>query len=237
MAKGTNQLWIAGPTGPAFYMDLHMVVTERHSSASDATEHAVERGAAITDHVIEKPQKVTFEVFITNQPLEDDRMVTRNVPLELPSYPGPAFPTPGAIFGAVESLVKDLVGSQPKTYSATLTGFEEDHEFVVDALEKLEGLKRRADLCSLFTAKASYENMVLTGLEMARGASDGDGATFNLTFTRIRVVETRQTRAPASSLIAAKPPANKGTQTATEKTPRQSALVKLGVPGVVRPGI
>lgn len=53
------------------------VVTEHHQHASQVTDHPVEEGAPVTDHVRPLPDVLTMEIVVSNTPLEpiDSRIV------------------------------------------------------------------------------------------------------------------------------------------------------------------
>lgn len=250
-----NQLWIAGDGAPAYYMDLHLVVSTSHDHSSEVTEHAVERGANVVDHIRPRPDEVTMQIYISNSPIDDARMSVEPVelalptetreltslPLKLPENPGPPLLSVGGISNAIGSLV-DKIFSSPKVYAASVYGpaqrgsrpvtamlgrFSQEFDAVQEALAKLEALKANATLLQVYTPKRAYDSMVLTSIKMSRGADDGDGATLSLTFRSIRLVEAKRTRAPASSL--AKPQDNKGAQVPAEKVKKASILALMGV--------
>ena len=49
---------------------IDVAISEKHSLAADVTEHPVEEGASITDHVRPQPRTVELEGLVTNHPLE-----------------------------------------------------------------------------------------------------------------------------------------------------------------------
>lgn len=65
-----------------------VVEQETHDLDSEITDHAVEKGSNITDHVRDVPDKVTLNVFVSNEPIEDfpDGLLgasVQGVPLQL----------------------------------------------------------------------------------------------------------------------------------------------------------
>lgn len=66
---------------------LDASLSETHAQDAEATDHPVEQGANITDHVRPKPQMLTIEGFVSNTPVIDAR--TAKVQF-LPDQPGPA---------------------------------------------------------------------------------------------------------------------------------------------------
>ena len=53
-------------------IDLDATLDESHDWANDVTSNPVETGAPITDHVIERPDKLTITGLITNSPLHGE---------------------------------------------------------------------------------------------------------------------------------------------------------------------
>lgn len=217
-----NQLWIVTDAKPVYAMDLVMVVTENHNMTAEITEHNVEQGGDITDNVRMKPARVSFEVFISNQPLFDPRLSLKNHTLELPKIPGPAFPTPGAVFGAVGGAVNGLLSAifgGPPPIVAVAYAADTEFDNVEDALDTLQGIQEEGKILKLFTTKKTYNSMLLESVGMTRGQAEGDGATLHLTFKEVRIVETKKTKAP--KMPRAKAPVNKGTQP-TAEAPEQA---------------
>ena len=228
-AKSRNQLWIADTSGNrSYYMDLHLTISESHTLASDITMHRVETGSDITDAVQSKPDKVSFECFISNQPLADIRLAKTNIPLSLPTIPGPDFPTPGAVFGAVGGAIRSLL-STPPNYTAVVNTASEEFNNVEDALVKLRSLKENGTVVVVYTKDATYPSMILDNVGFSRDKDDGDGAMFRLSFTQVRIVDTKTTKAPSPTQARAGAPQSKGTQPATEVAPGdKESLLHLG---------
>lgn len=50
-------------------LEIDVVLSESHSADADATDHPVEQGVNITDHVRVKPETLTIEGLISNTPI------------------------------------------------------------------------------------------------------------------------------------------------------------------------
>jgi hypothetical protein len=46
-------------------------VSEGHEATAEVTEHPVEKGSNVADHVRQNPQNLTLEMFVTNTPIVD----------------------------------------------------------------------------------------------------------------------------------------------------------------------
>lgn len=226
-----NQLWVITDAGPSFLMNLEMVVSTSHEWSNEITVHAVEEGASVSDHTRANPDAVSMDIFISNAPLEDERMVRRTYKLELPDIPGPAPFTPGAIEGAVTSFVSGIF-TKPKSYSADLWVFDEDFDNVQDALDVLNGLRASGALLQLFTPKVSYDNMMIEKVSMSRARPDGSGASVTVSFKSVRIVQTRKTTAPdPATHLEGTATVSKGAQQPEEKDRLKSLMAHAGGEG------
>lgn len=66
-------------------LTLDASISETHSADADATDHPVEQGSNITDHIRPKPRTLSIEGIISNTPTSPDREA-----LYAPDEPGPA---------------------------------------------------------------------------------------------------------------------------------------------------
>jgi hypothetical protein len=57
--------------GTTSVIEFDATLTETHTSSARATEHPVEEGASVTDHVRPELDRVALEGFITNTPIND----------------------------------------------------------------------------------------------------------------------------------------------------------------------
>lgn len=63
------QIVYTTPNGYVFVIDFDATITETHSQAATATEHPVEVGANVSDHVRAQLAKISLEGFVTNTPI------------------------------------------------------------------------------------------------------------------------------------------------------------------------
>ncbi len=58
-----------GGQGQTFFMEFDATLNETHDSSSDITQHPVEDGSVITDHVRPRPDALSLNVFVSNHPI------------------------------------------------------------------------------------------------------------------------------------------------------------------------
>lgn len=217
-----------GSVSPPF--ELKMLINETHESTDETTDHPVENGSDITDHIRQTPDRVTLDIFVTNEPVDQsgEDAVRTAIPFVLPGpspqivvAPGtgsvtvPATDNQAFIFtpgGAFSRLTSLLPGQGQQPFAATVDVFPTPKDYVYQQLVELETL--RGQLLSLVTSKKNYSNMVLLGVTMRRGPGDGTGATLTLSFKSIRIVNTEIVAAPILAAPGAKTSVNKGAQSA-----------------------
>jgi hypothetical protein len=107
------------------------VTSETAEHTATATEHNVEQGANVSDHVRPGLDKVTLEVFVSNTPIEDvngkydlakesvelDVIVMQAQAffseLDVPEFKQSLAPTPGSLINAATSAIGDLISGKP----------------------------------------------------------------------------------------------------------------------------
>lgn len=208
------------------YLDFDVVKAETGEFLSELTEHAVEKGANISDHKKDNPTTLALEVFCTNTPISQTFASGREtggfvaeLDLDVKQYRAPlldiggdgsinALPTPGRLINAGLSAVKDAF-AVPDTVS--VLQFPESVRYK-EQLDKLLALKAATTLITVITSAHEYSEMVLLRISPHKAAEDGDGYGFSLEFKSIRIVSTALVAAPVIAVPKAEPTVPKGAQ-------------------------
>lgn len=213
----------AGPSKSLFF---DACTSEGQSFTSTATEHPVETGANVSDHVRKELDRVTIEVFVSNAPIYDwnDRGgKLSKVKLKVEKYKAPFAPTPGAVFAAVGGAVKGamaaLLGGGDEEYAAQVLKWDASFDAVADTLQALEKIKNEVQLVDVVLPSRLHENMMLESIEVERNPGHGDAASFKLGFKQIRQVEAKLVNAPKSTQKRGEIAKKKGAKGATEVKP------------------
>ncbi len=184
---------------------LYFDVTREESQEFEtkATEHPVEDGSNVADHVKRELTKVSIRVFVSNSPIDDVNSrgaSMRSTPLKFDKYTPPLPLNPA---GAVTSLVKSGIGAigaalfgGPSELAATVLTFPQDFDAVEETLGILENLRDTVQLVDVVTPKRLHEAMFLEKIHMSRNAGTGDGAEFDLDFRELRKVRVSLVGAP-----------------------------------------
>jgi hypothetical protein len=171
---------------------LDCSITETHTVANDVTEHPVETGFNVTDHVRAKPDELTIEGIVTNTPFSQTQR-TRIVQAL------------GITFASATDA--DQILGQPGYAEAAYTS--------------LRDVRDSGRLITITTSLRTYENMVMTSLVVPRNKDVGDALRFTAQFKRVRVVSNKlaaakKSSSPAKTVKNGKQ-APKGTDAATQK--------------------
>jgi hypothetical protein len=161
-------------------MGFDAVLTEMHELEGEATRHAVEKGSDIVDNVIVEPEKITLEIYVTNQPITESDLFGNPVgragspqPLEPKMkeynapYEAPFAPTPGAVFSAVGGAIRSLLGRK-REYQATVLRFGRDANHVSIAQDMFFQLIHERTLVEVWTSTRVYSNMLLVSAPMTK---------------------------------------------------------------------
>lgn len=218
--------------GSPRYLTFDVLVSETHDFVSEVTSHPVEAGANVTDHVRVIPTALSFEVFRSNEPIENFRqrnydgtpfeqdptgLHLKSMQLDVPRFDPPLQPTPGSVFGKITQGAAQIIqagkdtlfGSTPPSKVEVWT-IDSAKDFVLDALNTLEAARDRASLFQVVTPKKTYQDAVLTKCTMKRDAGTGTGATFNLEFQLLRFVGVEIVKAPKPTALRSTSKKNKG---------------------------
>ncbi len=195
------------------------VRAEGHTGENEITDHPVETGSDITDHIRPKSAGLTLDVFVSRTPIARDQIRHRGeiapITLDVPTFKLPFDGTPGAIFrklGELGSFVVDAItGAQasPST-DVNVLFFEVDFDPVRETYEDLEAMRVNAVLLTVITSIRTYEDMAIESLGTPIDAPGG--ASFSISFKHIITVTSGTVKAPKPIEKRGAPAQAKGSQ-------------------------
>lgn len=234
--------WTDKRTGQPRFIKFDACEMESHTQSSEITEHPVEEGSNIGDHVRHNLDQLELNVLVTNTPITSESLTYLNersggevgsVPLIYPPIqPPPFIPTPGAIFAALKNAVvagvRDIFGlpQRARPDSATALNFPDGAPSIEFVTSDLQNIKKRAILVEVVTVLRIYEDMIITNLEIPRTPKEGGTAVrIKATFKQLRKVQSKLVRAPASTIPRVEKKKDLGKQdTSAEEFKQQSVL-------------
>lgn len=238
--------------GDAGYLDFddsslffECVVSEQAEHTATATDHNVEQGANVSDHVRPGLDRVTLEVFVSNTLLNDPNGfyggsvegVEFNVPtmkskaiyteLDVPTFKQKLAPTPGALINAVTSALGDLISgkqaykaggqeSEQGSFKAAAQVYQHARiNQVKDVVTQLDAWRVGGVVGKIFLPWKAYESVVITKVSPKRTAESGDAASISIEFKEIRLVESMLVTAPKPTETRGQTMVAKGRQPTT----------------------
>lgn len=204
------------------------VELERPEFRLAATEHPVEEGVDVSDHVSRELERVGLDVFVTNQPTRADAhpsgaFVERE--LQVPVFTPPV--TAG-LFGAQRTISQRLFGSGP--IKVKTLGFAEDMNRPRDLLDKLTDLQKSVTLVRYLSSVRDYADrgMLIESVSPVQDRGTGDGWRFSIELVELRTVRSETVVAPIPEQPRSKKKKNSGSKAAkpdeNQNTVKRSAL-------------
>lgn len=219
-------------------------VNERHGASAQVTEHQVETGPNIVDHIRPMPRKLTIEGIITNTPIATQfgtrsltqmRGITgRQGIVETVARQGANIGLPFSQFVPFEDVpvkFKALVFSGEFDRVRDVYGVLVNCALGID----FEDVPVGAALFTITTTLATYENFAIANLAVPRNAATGNALQFSIDFQEVRTVSTRDVAAlPAQRApTAPKKQPVKGGAKPPEPAPKQATDVATRLLGAL----
>ena len=180
-------------TGPTMIGDIAIdcTVTETHTSTATVTEHPVESGSNITDHIRPEPVQLSVNGIITNTPIGAQQ-------------------TQRVISAGGLSVTTTQLEAAPNTLGYAQTVWR-----------KLDALRIAARPIKVITRDRTYESMAMMSLTVPKTAKTGDALEFTATFKEVRIVENRTTRRVVAKAPKSHKKVDTGKQPTAKQTPER----------------
>lgn len=213
--------------GAVVSLELDVDLQESHDLSSEITEHPVEEGADVTDHVRPRLRRVSIEGYVSDSPMLSNPGVADlaefvSLELQIPDKPAQVSLS-GAIKAGVGAVKEAVFGPAPpiKFTMLTLENAKSRKRAIYDALEDA---RLNARLCRVITSLHEYENMLIEQVTPSRTPESGNGATFAFTTKEIIRVSSDVTVAPEPAELSGAVKVSAGSKNA--KTDEEKADAK-----------
>lgn len=209
-----------GESGQTFSITLDASLHEQHTGTATITDHPVEQGSNIADHIRPDPDMLTIEGVVSNQPLylpSDHAGAAQMINLEV-SASWDGYDNRQKIRGA-EKTIGDVLPVQLPFISgipigladqadvgrqvpggrvvATVKTFSSEFDRIGEVDQEFFRIRTEGRLCMVVTKLRVYEDMALQSHETPRDPKDGDALHFTLTFKRVFFGATKSEPVPA----------------------------------------
>lgn len=198
--------WVL-PSGAAQQLMLDASVQEQHTAMAQVTEHQVEQGVSITDHVRPMPKRISIEGIITNTPIVVPTTYMQGVTAQTTK--------------SQQTVNQSSPTSPPATQvQFTTLQFQGQIDRVKAVYADLVTACLNGYLFSVTTSLASYTNMVAVSLAVPRNVDTGNVLQFTIDMQEIRIVQTSTTTIAVPQSVTS---ANKGKKTPQTLDPTKDA--------------
>jgi hypothetical protein len=205
-----------------FAADLFLVdatITEVPTYESDITEHAVEDGPDVSDHI--RPKNISLEL----------EGVISSTPLNLSAQAQGLVSAAGSILGSQLGGFGSAAGAVGGAFAGAALFSEADDPAKV-AHDMLTAIWKKRQLVTIVTGLTQYENMAIQSLSFPRDQKTGKQLHFRATLKEVRKVTAKTVaikKVQPSVKHTAPAKADLGNQSATPApNVRSSLAVKVG---------
>lgn len=198
------------------------VVSEVMRGAAIVTEHPIEDGVNLTDHIRPENPSVGLEVIISDTPISRDTTYDngtfRTISLVgIPERPSPPIGTPG-------SGTRFLSREKPANPVQLIALQFDEFDPRVDILNSLISIKDNSKLCQVYTSILRYDSMAMVSLDATRSVADGSGLRISMDFRKIKKATLEVVAAPQPAEPRGAPTKAAGNEYAADPELRQWLL-------------
>lgn len=226
------------PAGNVHTLDVDVVMSTNDKRTAKLTDHVVETGAVVTDHIVLQPETLSFELLVTQTPMGGPGMARAPLALEVSGnslvpatvsidVPKSRFQPGGFLLlsGALRSVVAGLLGggdttpstaqgSRVETTKSTLQASTlqatEPVDRVNDAFDTLVEIQRTGLLVTVSFKGRLYIDYILTSIELSQGKGDAGCGRFKVEARAFRAVTGVNVDLPDPADFRALPKVSKG---------------------------
>lgn len=214
----TTIMW-QGPTGQTYHVSLDAALRAQHSSPNTVTDHPVETGGNVADHIRPDPDTVSIEGVISNAPvfLPTDHNGGATETSQTVAADWRGLDNRSSVRGA-ESTIGDIVPISPLVNgipigmadeaqigrdvpggrkTATVKTYTAEFNRASECYAELLKLRNDGVLCSVQTPRRLYSDMAMTALTVDEEPNTGDALHFTVEFKHVRFGATRNEPVPA----------------------------------------
>lgn len=158
-----------------------LLLSEDHALESEVTQHPVENGATVSDHIRNLPRKGSLTGFVTNHPLNQN--------YQLPA----SFLEKLAPSSTVQSYVQGILGNYGlrKPIGPTAADYDalqRPANRAATVWELFKALWASRQPVTISTGLEKYRDVVVTKVSTRRNSSTGDALEFDVEFQEIQFV-------------------------------------------------
>ena len=174
-------------------IDFDAAIEENYSTNAELTEHAVESGSNISDHV--RPKNDTFSI---------SAMIS-GTPFYQPTF---------GMDGATGSVSGQQITVGNQTLSVNTWSFSASFSRVFNVDQQLRTLIKGGETVTLVTGVRTIENCVIVGYKWTRSVKNGNDLVCALDLAQVRIATTQSTTVAAPAQRRGQQQGNAGSRPA-----------------------
>lgn len=189
--KPTVEIIDASKPNAKLVLIFDAIRTEDHTMSATVTEHPVENGSIISDHVIQQPDKLTITGLVSNTPIDligsyavtgkDDVLLTAETIGAVKPEEATGAPKSGNIF--TSKLGANYLINKGSSNARSNAAYIIMKNFLKNAIPVV-----------VRTGLDVYTDMIITDMRTNRDARNGDSWSPSITFQKIERVQSKQVK-------------------------------------------
>jgi hypothetical protein len=182
-------LWNTEGVGQTFHLTLDATVKETHELSAQVTDHPVESGSNLTDHIRTLPARISLQGIISNTPIVvpvDGADSARGIQV--------------LVEGAQPTILVPFGGRVPlglPRQQASVLGFDRQFDRVLVARQQLELINQRGILVSIVTTFKTYYSMAFESISFDRDKDTGNAVSVQLSAKEVLIGQVTSASVPA----------------------------------------
>lgn len=190
-------------------VSFDVLVSENHKLEAQVTEHPVETGANINDHIRRMPRKGTLVGLVTNHPLKGRAELPSDLRQKLADIGNTTY------LGTVAQQYG--LASRPTLTASDFASLEAPTNRAEDAWSLFKRLWETGEPVTISTGLERYTDVFVTSVSTDRTSDTGEALRFTVEFQEVRFVTLTDVEITATTN-----PATGATTTASANTNRQA---------------
>lgn len=225
------------PDGQLQLIVFDAVTRDVHESTAEITEHPIEEGANISDHVRPNLDTVELQAIVSNHPIREPRTQMDGVigaqgELEITGVRSPPF------VGALGAAARVVLGGAPVVLAkANVLLFDGEVDRVRTVYDELLRLKNSGTVIGILTSLRNYDNMLIRRISPIREAASGNSLFVTVEATEVNIVSSEVADAPDPEETRGGVNQNTGQQNTDDADETSNARNQSWAAGLVDAGV
>lgn len=235
--KGTRIARNVTKLGVTSAIFLDATLSENFTAEAEVTQHPVENGIDISDHIILKPKKLSIDGIISETPFSSDSQIAglaTSVAASIGQEIGGAYGGLAATLGINQTKTmaglltpKSVTGGTVRDTEGEFrddTAIPSENSRLRDAMNEFELIRLDKQPLTIITGLKKYENYVLTSFQVRRDTKSGQSIQVHLELSEFQVASSQSVKIAVPKTKAAVKKVEQGRKNGQEVEQKKSWL-------------